>query len=125
MDQVLPSQVYRTKERVAKVDAESNTIETEGGNKFSYDHVIVASGFKYDWNKIKGSKELLDDPNSNVGTIYSADYVEKVARLGKNFKGGKAIFHEPALRIKCAGAPQKILYLWTDKWQSRNIPVDV
>lgn len=27
--------------------------------------------------------------------------------------------------IKCAGAPQKILYLWTDKWQKRKLPVTV
>ena len=27
--------------------------------------------------------------------------------------------------IKCAGAPQKILYLWTNQWQKTNIPVDV
>ena len=27
--------------------------------------------------------------------------------------------------IKCAGAPQKILYLWTDKWHSNNIPATV
>lgn len=27
--------------------------------------------------------------------------------------------------IKCAGAPQKILYLWTDKWIKKNLPVEV
>ena len=27
--------------------------------------------------------------------------------------------------IKCAGAPQKILYLWTDQWANKNIPADV
>lgn len=27
--------------------------------------------------------------------------------------------------IKCAGAPQKILYLWTDEWKKANIPANV
>ena len=27
--------------------------------------------------------------------------------------------------IKCGGAPQKILYLWTDAWQKANLPVEV
>jgi NADPH-dependent 2,4-dienoyl-CoA reductase/sulfur reductase-like enzyme len=27
--------------------------------------------------------------------------------------------------IKCAGAPQKILYLWTDQWRKQNLPIDV
>lgn len=48
-----------------------------------------------------------------------------MAKLGEKLKSGKAIFTEPALPIKCAGAPQKILYLWTDKWQQQNLPIDV
>ena len=32
---------------------------------------------------------------------------------------------EPQLPIKCAGAPQKILYLWTDAWQKLRLPIDV
>ncbi len=27
--------------------------------------------------------------------------------------------------IKCAGAPQKILYLLTDQWKKANLPGDV
>ena len=42
---------------------------------------------------MKGAKELLDNPNSKVASIYSRDYVEKVNRLGQQFKGGLAIFH--------------------------------
>lgn len=40
-------------------------------------------------------------------------------------KKGKAIFTEPTPPIKCAGAPQKILYLWTDRWRKQNLPIDV
>lgn len=45
--------------------------------------------------------------------------------MGEKIKSGKAIFTEPAMPIKCAGAPQKILYLWTDKWQQKQLPIDV
>lgn len=48
-----------------------------------------------------------------------------MAKLGANFKAGKAIFTEPVMPIKCAGAPQKILYLWTDKWTQENLPISV
>lgn len=27
--------------------------------------------------------------------------------------------------IKCSGAPQKAMYLWTDKWLKAKIPVNV
>lgn len=70
MKAVLPDSIHHTKKNVAKVEAETKTIHTEGGEKFTYDHVIFASGLKYDWEKVKGSKEALDNPNSKVGSIY-------------------------------------------------------
>lgn len=83
MKDVLPSSVFHTKKNVAKVQADKKTIIAEGGEKFTYDHVIFASGLKYDWEKVKGSKEALDDPNSKVGSIYWLDYAAKTAKLGK------------------------------------------
>lgn len=67
----------------------------------------------------------MDDPNSNVGSIYRYQYAEKLSKLGEKLKSGKAIFTEPAMPIKCAGAPQKILYLWSDQWAQKKLPVEV
>lgn len=69
------------------------------------------------WDKIKGAKEALDNPESKVGSTYDIKYAEKMKQIGRDFKGGKAIFTEPPAPIKCAGAPQKVLYLWSDKWR--------
>lgn len=70
-------------------------------------------------------KEALKDPKSPVASIYQLNFAEKTARIGEALKKGKAIFTEPAMPIKCAGAPQKILYLWTDKWRKQGLPIDV
>ena len=48
-----------------------------------------------------------------------------MAKIAANLKSGKAIFTEPAMPIKCAGAPQKILYLWSDKWSQDKLPISV
>lgn len=77
------------------------------------------------YEKIPGLKEALDDPNSGVASIYQLNYAEKMARIAANLKSGKAIFTEPAMPIKCAGAPQKILYLWSDKWSQEKLPISV
>lgn len=39
----------------------------------------------------------------------------------KNFKGGTALFTQPATPIKCGGAPQKIMYLAENHFQKRGI----
>ena len=42
-------------------------------------------------------------------------YVQKTYKALQNFnKGGTAIFTMPPMPIKCAGAPQKIMYLFED-----------
>ena len=85
----------------------------------------MSSGLQYQFEKIEGLKEALDDPDSNVGSIYQLGSAKKMAKLGANLKEGKAIFTEPAMPIKCAGAPQKILYLWADKWSQNKLPISV
>ena len=52
-------------------------------------------------------------------------YAEKMSTIGKEFKGGRAIFTEPVAPIKCGGAPQKVLYLWADKWRKLGLPADI
>lgn len=39
----------------------------------------------------------------------------------KNFKGGTAVFTNPASPIKCGGAPHKIMYLASDYWAKKGI----
>src|SRR5690606_24884259 len=41
--------------------------------------------------------------------------------LVSSFKGGKAVFTQPPMPIKCAGAPQKALYLSADHWLRQNM----
>ena len=60
-----------------------------------------------------------------MGSIYELKYAEKTAKIADRIKSGKAIFTEPAMPVKCAGAPQKILYLTADKWTKANLPIKV
>lgn len=83
MKDVLPDTINYTQKNVSKVDAEKKTLQTEDGESFSFDHVIFSSGLKYDWEKVKGGKEALDDPNSKVGSIYWLDYANKLAKIGR------------------------------------------
>lgn len=42
----------------------------------------------------------------------------------QEFKGGTAIFTQPATPIKCGGAPQKIMYLADDYWRKQGVRKD-
>ena len=53
--------------------------------------------------------EALETPG--VGSNYSSAHVAKTWKAIEDFKGGNAVFTFPNTPVKCAGAPQKIMYL--------------
>ena len=73
------------------------------------------------WDKIEGSVEALEDPNSPVGSIYKINYAYKTSRLREAFKGGNAVFTLPTMPIKCGGAPQKIMYLCEETFRKNGV----
>ncbi|CAK9294034.1 unnamed protein product [Gordionus sp. m RMFG-2023] len=111
---VMPKNAVWINDSLAKFDPENNTVITKSGQKISYDYMIVSLGLKLDFDKIKGLKEGLDDPNSNVCSNYSPLTVKKTFQVMKRLKQGNAVFTFPNTSVKCAGAAQKILYLTED-----------
>jgi sulfide:quinone oxidoreductase len=71
--------------------------------------LVVAPGIQLDWSKIEGLEEALGQ--GGVCSNYSYATVESTWRSLQAFRSGKAVFTVPATPIKCAGAPQKIMWL--------------
>lgn len=111
---------------------EDNQITLEGGHRIGYQQLVVAPGIKVNFDSIKGLPEALANPTSFVSSIYGYDSCDKVYRAIRQFKEGTAIFTQPAGVVKCAGAPQKIMWLSWDYWrkarlynQSDNSPIKI
>ncbi|SJM90572.1 FAD-dependent pyridine nucleotide-disulfide oxidoreductase [Crenothrix polyspora] len=98
---------------------ESNTVTLRSGDKITYDYLVVCPGLQLDWDKIQGLKETLG--KNNVCSNYSPDTVEYTWECLKNLKSGNALFTQPPMPIKCAGAPQKIMYLAADRFRKQGI----
>jgi len=97
---------------------EEDAVITTSGDKFTYNRLIIAAGLQVNFDGIPGLNDLLNDQNSKVCSIYSHENSIKTKRLIDEFKGGKALFTQHSAPIKCAGAPQKILYLAHDQWDT-------
>ncbi len=63
----------------------------------------------FDFVQIKGLPEAFETPG--VCSNFHPDYVTKTFPAVEAFKEGNAVFTFPNTPIKCAGAPQKIMYL--------------
>ncbi|KAF2740573.1 sulfide quinone reductase [Polyplosphaeria fusca] len=96
---------------------EQNSVTLGSGDTVNYEHLVVAPGIKLNFASIRGLSEALADPSSQVSTIYSYDTCDKAINTIQSFRKGTAIFTQPAGAIKCAGAPQKVMWLALDRWK--------
>lgn len=116
---VLPKNVNWIQNKVNSFNPQDNSVITSNGDIINYDYMVVAVGLHYNFDQIKGLREALDAKDSGVCTNYSSHYVEKTYQIMQSFKDGNAIFTFPNTPIKCAGAPQKIMYI-TEEYFRRN-----
>lgn len=102
---------------------EKNQVQLCDGSVVSYRVLIACPGIKLDWDAISGLTETLG--KNGVTSNYGFDLAPYTNRLVKEFKGGRALFTQPPMPIKCAGAPQKAMYLSCHRWEKEGVLKDV
>ncbi|KAI5917055.1 FAD/NAD(P)-binding domain-containing protein [Camillea tinctor] len=122
---VIPKGVKHYPLRVSTFDPANNALKTSEGIDVSYDYLVVAPGLETNFAGIVGLEQALQDPASQVSTIYSDKTVEQVWRNIQALKKGRAIFTQPAGVIKCAGAPQKIMWMALSQWKRDGVRGDI
>ncbi|CAI8200608.1 MAG: Beta-lactamase hydrolase-like protein [Glaciecola sp. HTCC2999] len=123
---IIPKGVTWIKAAVAAFMPEQNILLLDGCRHVKYQQLVVCPGIKLDWDKIEGLSETLG--RNGVTSNYRFDLAPYTWELVQSFKGGKALFTQPPMPIKCAGAPQKAMYLSSDHWTKsgvlNNIEID-
>ena len=114
MASLIPSGVKWIKAAVSAFEPQNNVVILDGCRVVKYNRLIVAPGLKLNWNGIEGLVETLG--RNGVTSNYRYDLAPYTWELVQNMKAGRALFTQPPMPIKCAGAPQKALYLSGDHW---------
>ena len=130
-DDFVPEGTTLIKEKAVEFDPDNNTLTTSGGQKISYDYLVVAAGLKLDFGAIQGLgitdtiTTRGDDTavrkvvgKNGISSIYFANgavdtwtEMQKFIADAKSGKKVKGVFTHPNTPIKCGGAPKKIMYL--------------
>ena len=126
MASLIPPGVHWIKAAVAAFEPEKKAVILDGCRVVTYKRLIVAPGIKLNWAGIEGLIETLG--RNGVTSNYRYDLAPYTWELVKGLKKGRAVFTQPPMPIKCAGAPQKALYLSADHWTRQgtlnNIEID-
>jgi sulfide:quinone oxidoreductase len=114
MASILPHRVTWIKAAVAGFEPEANCVVIEGCRTIRYRQLVVCPGIKLNWNGVEGLAETLG--KNGVTSNYRYDLAPYTWELVRTLRSGRALFTQPAMPIKCAGAPQKAMYLSADHW---------
>ncbi|MFX0540751.1 TIGR01244 family sulfur transferase [Roseovarius sp. S4756] len=123
MGSLIPKGVRWIKAAVAAFEPEQNAVILDGCRVVKYSRLIVCPGLKLDWARIDGLIETLG--KNGVTSNYRYDLAPYTWKLVQEMKRGRVIFTQPPMPIKCAGAPQKAMYLSCDAWTRRGVLGDI
>lgn len=118
-EEVMPSDVSWIRDAVEVFEPDQNLVKLRSGATVRYDLLVVAPGIQLDWHKIDGLGEALG--KDGVTSNYSYDSVGYTWELISRFQAGDAVFTFPSTPIKCAGAPQKIMWLAEESFRRRGV----
>jgi sulfide:quinone oxidoreductase len=118
MASLIPRGVHWIKAAVAAFEPKNNAVILDGCRVVQYQRLVVCPGLKLDWASIEGLEETLG--RNGVTSNYRYDLAPYTWELVQNTRQGTAVFTQPPMPIKCAGAPQKAMYLSADYWQRQG-----
>ncbi len=118
MREIWPRGVERIRAAAAGFDPEGKAVELADGRRVTYDFLVAAPGLKLDWGAIEGLEETLG--RNGVTSNYKPGLATYTWQLVRELERGEALFTQPPMPIKCAGAPQKAMYLSADHWRRKG-----
>lgn len=119
MAPLIPRGVTWIQAAAQEFSPDQNRVRLDDGTLVSYDRMVVACGIKLNWAGVEGLTESLG--RNGVTSNYRYDLAPYTWKLVQGMKSGRAVFTQPPMPIKCAGAPQKALYLSSDHWLRQGV----
>ena len=120
---LIPEGVTWIKAAVAEFMPDADALSLSDGRVVGYTRLIVCPGLELHWDGIAGLSEALG--RNGVTSNYRYDLAPYTWKLVEGLKRGRAVFTQPPMPIKCAGAPQKAMYLSGDAWFRRGVLKDI
>lgn len=126
MARCIPAKAQWIRAAAAAFEPEQQQVVLEDGSRLGYRALVVCPGLSLNWDAIEGARETLG--KHGVTSNYVFELAPYTWQQVQALRSGRALFTQPPMPIKCAGAPQKAMYLSCDHWLKQgvlpNIEVD-
>ncbi|MFO8142854.1 MAG: FAD/NAD(P)-binding oxidoreductase [Marinobacter sp.] len=118
MSDVMPRFSTWYQDKVTSIAHDENRVKLADGSTINYQALVLAPGLELNWAAIDGLEETLG--SNGVTSNYREGMASYTWEMVQTLKKGRALFSQPPMPIKCAGAPQKAMYLSSDYWLREN-----
>lgn len=116
---LIPAGARWIQSEVTELHPEENRVMTADRREVTYDYLVMAPGLTLRWDLIEGLEGRVGQ--GGICSNYEYDQCHLTWETIRSFDGGTALFTMPPPPIKCAGAPQKIMYMADDAFRKQGV----
>lgn len=109
IDEFIPKGVQLVREKIDRIEKDSDTVVLETGEKLKYDILILATGTKTAPGEVEGM--LGDYWYQTIFDFYTFEGAIALRDKLRTWKGGKLVIHITEMPIKCPVAPLEFAFL--------------
>ena len=109
IDEFIPKDVKLVREKIDRIDKDTDTVLLENGEKMQYDILILATGTKTAPGEVEGM--LGDYWYQTIFDFYTFEGALALRDKLKTWQGGKLVVHITEMPIKCPVAPLEFAFL--------------
>lgn len=120
---LIPSNATWYQAQALSIDPDQHKVNLSDQQKIEYEQLVVATGLELRWDKIEGLSGYLG--SEGITSNYAFEHAPYTYELIQGLRKGRAIFTQPSMPIKCAGAPQKAMYLACSYWKQSGVLDDI
>ncbi|MFK7775270.1 MAG: NAD(P)/FAD-dependent oxidoreductase [Saprospiraceae bacterium] len=109
IDKFIPKGVSLIREKIDRIEKETDQVFLQNGSIISYDILIIATGTDIAPQEIEGM--LGDSWQKNIFDFYTFDGAKNLRDKLRKWEGGKMVVHICEMPIKCPVAPLEFAFL--------------
>ena len=104
----IPQGVDFVVDKVTKIDTDQRKLETEKGDTYDYDYLVIASGCRIVPEEVEG---MMDNWREDVFDFYTLDGALALRNKLKYFDSGKVVLNIAEFPFKCPIAPLEFVFM--------------
>ena len=119
IEKFIPRGINLIREKIDRVDKDSDVVILQNGEELSYDILVIATGTDIAPEEIEGM--LGDEWQKSIFDFYTYEGSKNLRKKLRSWEGGKLVVHIAEMPIKCPVAPLEFAFLADSFFENKKM----